>query len=232
MKALLLAGADPTLDACPQDDVNEDATKAAIAGLRRAEAAIKEVEEGKLTSAQQFLGAREAAVKLLETKARATSTLALVQLATSHWTKASYASQHYSDKRKNGFVAKPNSPRDPDKLYEELSVLDVEAKVVQEKKAELELLSASIEETFQKKKIETYAEKKNMQYASFQKQSLPAGVFHFQGSAGQGASKRPHLQTGQESRQCQGGCDRLPAGTCTQKRCARCCRGPCGRHAK
>ena len=237
VKALLLAGADPTLEACPHEYVYEDALKAAMKGFRRAKAAVREVEEGKVTSAQLFLGAEETTMRLLERRARAASTLALVQLANSHWTRASYASQLYSESRKNGFITKPNSPRDPDKLHEELRVFDIEVKVVNKKKAEKEHLSACFEEALQKERIDKSADMKK----------LPAGLFQFQGAAGQagqegqggpdgqagqGASKRPRLQTGQNISQCQG-CNKKPAaGSCTQHSCAKCCRGPCARHVK
>ena len=133
--------------------------------------------------------------------------MALVQLAASHWTKASYASQFYSENRKNAFITNPNSPRDPDKLHEELRVFDSEVKVVQEKKAELEQLSACFEEALRNKRIKNNRDIRNLEFASFQNQSLslPAAVFQFQGAAGQEGQGGQGGQAGQAGQEGQGG---------------------------
>merc|ERR1712002_621418 len=95
VKALLLAGADPTLSSCPTDDVYETAEQAAE----------KQKMKGKANAY--------------------TNILAILKVALGFWSKAKYASHNFNEERKKAFKKKPNQPSDKEAMNKALAEYEV-----------------------------------------------------------------------------------------------------------
>ena len=141
VRALLVAGADPTLQACPSSDVTETAVQAAETARTRAEAAVKEVEEARVPSYGLSMQQRPGLVarSLLARLGSATTSLALLHLALAHWPVAGYTSVHFSQARKTAFKTGHNSPREAEKMKQELESCHLGVEVDEGKLQELTL---------------------------------------------------------------------------------------------
>merc|ERR1711874_307612 len=104
--------------------------------MGRAEAAVKELEEGRV---KLSVAPGDVARQLLQRLGSASATLALVQLANSYWTKADYSSVSYSDERKKAFASNYNTPRAAKKLKQEIESFDISVKIDGEILKELQM---------------------------------------------------------------------------------------------
>jgi len=141
VKALLLAGADPTLVGCHTDNENENSAQAAESAKKNALSALRGLEEGKLTwslerevkAASYCSDVDQQASKMASGQLHRLATASLLQdllaLACKHWPTAGYASSHYSEGRKKSFATSPNAPRDYAAFIKEIEEFDLCTKV-------------------------------------------------------------------------------------------------------
>ena len=257
VKALLVAGADPTLVGCHTDDVHQNAVKAAEHSMKNAKDAVKNLREGRLDWRQESKlktgeygfnvdqQASTIARNQLERLAMTSSVHDLVVLVSKFWPVAGYASSGYSDARMKSFASVSNAPNDNAAMIKEIEVFDLCVNIDEE---ELQLLTAKCLELLMKKQKLAAEERRKVE------DQRAAAAKERQRRVEQGRADalerqriktsrvRPNLpatilqQQGSLSsgvRECKSiWCDKLPAFACIQAKCANCCTGPCQRHAK
>jgi len=257
VKALLLAGADPTLEGCHTDDVYQNAVQAAEYSKKNVENTVKNLKEGKVdwwesnfktgghglnVDQQAFATARNHLHRLVVT----TSVHNLLVQASKYWPVASYAKSHYSEARIKTLASVPNAPTDTSAMVKEIEAFDLGINV---EEAELKQLTAKCKELLEKREKEAAEERQKIE------KQRAAAALERQRRLEQGRTdalerqrihtlqlqlhSRPNLpatilqQQGLVQRECKSTwCVKLPAFACPQAKCANCCTGPCQRHAK
>ena len=172
VKALLLAGADPTLVGCHTDDVNENSAQAAERSKTSVESALRGLEEGKLTwslerevkAASYCSDVDQQALKMACGQLHRLATVSLLQdllaLACKHWPTAGYASSHYSEGRKKSFATSPNAPRDYAAFIKEIEEFDLCTKVDETRQ---QTLTAKYKQLLLEKQKERKVELRNIE---------------------------------------------------------------------
>jgi len=258
VKALLLAGADPTLEGCHTDDVYQNAVQAAEYSRKNAESAVKNLKEGKLdwleerkvkTGEYGFNVDQQASAMArnhLQRLVASTSVHNMLVQASKHWPVASYAKSHYSEARTKTLSSVPNAPTDNEAMIKEVEAFNLHINVDEE---ELKHLTVKCKELLSKKQKEAAEENEKIE------KQRAAAAMERQRRAEKGRAdalerQQRILQTSQQQprpnlpatilqqqssglRECKSAwCDKLPAFACPQAKCATCCTGPCQRHAK
>merc|ERR1719341_2665371 len=141
VQALLLAGADPTLEGCHTDDVYQNAMQAAEYSRKNTESAVKNLKEGKLdwsverkvkTGEYGFNADQQASALArshLQRLVTSTSLHNLLVQASKYWPVASYAKSHYSEARIKTLASVPNAPTDTSAMIKEIEAFDLRINV-------------------------------------------------------------------------------------------------------
>jgi len=213
VRALLVGGADPTLQACPAQDVLETALQAAHAAVvafqHRAEAL--RVGTFYILDSDVWKEPHLAVSQLLQSLNNAKTIFRLLQVAEKYWSKAYYSSAKYSKERIKAFMEKPNKPSCLQSLSKALD------RIVPLTCVELcDLSLVSDYAAIQARKREEVKRKRPQEFR-------PRNVVSVLSC---------HDLTARAGRVCgAAGCWRKAARACHAHRCGLCCPGGCPRHA-
>ena len=172
VKALLLAGADPTLEGCHTDDVYQNAVQAAEYSKKNADSAVESLKEGKLgwleerkvKTGEYGLNVDQQASTMarnqLQRLATTTSVHDLLVQASKYWPVASYSKSHYSEARMKTLASVPNAPTDIAAMIKEVEAFDLRINVDEE---ELKHLTVKCKELLSKKQKEAAEENQKIE---------------------------------------------------------------------
>ena len=143
---LLTKEADPTLEACPSDDVYETPLKAVMKKISSMSSNTTNSNIGSATTFLTNMKKYQVIQKLLHT-------------AGQYWSTADYSKSHYSDRRKVAFSSDPNKPRNLGQMLTALSCVSRDFSVSEEELTELEAQIKEAREKETKRRAEELRKK-------------------------------------------------------------------------